>query len=256
MSEYLLQEYRPIVNSLLTKHRLSVPDETCDMLAKTIMYLHRVPRSERREPYSPVAALTKATKHVRALLRYAEKPSTHKDSVPKRCASLHAALLSSGMLVFELGVAQVERDEFEYAALLDSLEAGHPDVSSLAMLLDSLNSIQSNQGDWQKVGRPWGSAKRVVRDGCIAWWSAGRTDSFTWNDDREELLGPMPDFLRDLIACCNGTHELMVQYKRTHRPELPKGYEFKWPKSKGDSLRVTDKSLQMAIIDCKNEGLI
>lgn len=264
MSEYLLFQYRPVADGLLELHDLSVPESTQHLLATTIMHSRELTHDQTRRSHSPNPAKKKIETHARALLAYAEKPPARKNSVPKRCASLRKALLGSDLLALELGLVHAHHGtSFDFEALLNSLEAGQADPTVIAALLNTLARTPS--GSWGKLGRPREQAKQIVRAGCIVWNRAGRTERYSWREDvgdpadkdaKGTLAGPLPDFLRDLIACCNGTHKLVAKLERGRRPEPPKGYPFEWPDIPGDGLILSDKSLQLAIMDCKNSGLI
>lgn len=247
MSEYLLRTYRPVADALLSTHGLSVPVGTRDMLANTIMVARRLPRNSKGESYSPAPTLKKALTHARALLQYVEKPPTRKDSIGKRCTRLRAALVGAGgdLLAVELALA-TKSDHF-YPTLRDSLEVGRADAPTLSTLVEALERIQPQSGNW-RLGRPREFAKRIVRAGCLAWKRAGRPEHCSWNGASDKLTGPLPDFLRALIACCNGTNE-QVQANDRGRQSEPS-------KTKGDGWRLSDKALYLALIDCKNSGLL
>lgn len=244
MSEYFLAKYQPIADALLSLHGMSVDDDARDMLADTITKNRELPRNDSNETHSPIPAARKARKHARKLLEYARRPPRSKTSVPTRCASLRTALLSAGILAVDMGVRRAGA-QFDYGALLDSLETQRIDEAQLAELVMVLDAVIADPKGWQKVGRPWGLAKPVVRGGCMAWRIAGhRRLSYRWDDGGGKVIGPLPQFLRSLIACCNGTHELIRNIPRERQ---------KLPKPRGDGLHLSDESLKLAIIECAHD---
>lgn len=245
MSQFFLAKYQPIADALLKEHGLSVPEDTRDMLTKTIANCRVVLRKEGTGPHSPLPAARKALTHANKLLEYARTPPRRKTSVATRCERLRTALLDSGILALELGMRNVRRT-FDYGALLDSLETCQLNEAWMTELVVLLKEIKDPKG-WQKIGRPWGLAKRIIRGGCMVWRIAGHPRlTYRWDDVTGELRGPLPDFLRDLIACCNGTHELVRSMAREqHRPshETPRAH----------GLHLSDSSLKLAIIQCQHD---
>lgn len=247
MSEYLLAKYRPVADGLLAAHGLSIGSDARDMLAGTIMQ-SRETSDEKDAASAPTKSLQAAKVHARALLAYATtKPPTRPDSIRTRSAKLRAALLNR-LVAVVLALADDDGTSLNLAELADSLERGDPNAQSLSVLLGRLDRVQLGPTDWQRSGRPWGRAKLIVRAGCIAWKYAGQSGSYSWREAEEVIAGPLPRFLRDLIDCCRGKHVLVscleVSSTRTHR------------KPPGRGLRISDKSLQLAIMDCKKAGLI
>ncbi|MHA6203279.1 hypothetical protein ACXU4B_02505 [Dyella soli] len=254
MSEYLLARYRPIANALLAKHQLEVDESTRDTLAMSIMHNRVLSTDEAAPNQSPVPAAKKALGHARALLKYAAKPPRRKDSIPKRRAKLLAILLDSDLLAFVLGIQETtDMSTDGYRSLLDSLEIESIDTPILAKIAQKLEAITVAPNDWQSVGRPWGLTKKLVRCGCMAWWRAGNPQlGHGWDESNQALTGALPDFLRDLLTCCNGTSPLIAQ---SGLP-APKGYAFKPTLPRGNGLRLSDASLKMAIIECSRDDAL
>ena len=208
---------RDAVDDLLSRHCLSVPNETRLMLADLILRKRRKPREEEqvldpskehhkkpKETRSPNPGLDRAAIHARKLLKYMSKPPRDLSSVPNRCCKLRTSI--GGLAGMEIMLFQLkEGEKFNYAELCKSLEEHRPAVDSLAALLDTLAHIP--RGDWENVGRPKGPAWEVFRTGFIVWERGGRPASFEWKDEEDTLKGAFPDFLRDLLSCC-GVEEM------------------------------------------------
>ncbi len=256
MSEYLLARYRPIADALLEKHSLHVDDATSHALTTAIMHSRVLPATEKgTQAHSPVSAAAKALTHARKLLEYAATPPKRKDSISKRCRSLHAALLGNSPLALGLGVRMEGiANRPDYGQLLDNLEAGSVDVAALSVLIEPLNAIVAESHGWQRVGRPWGLGKRIVRMGCIVWRRSGNARlNYQWNDDSGKLIGRMPNFLRDLIACCNGRFSAIAELERQRNQIPPAGYATSRPIPQGNRLRLSDASLKAAVVACSQD---
>lgn len=183
MSQYLLSLYRPVADELLVRHKLSLPNNTRDMLATTIMHSRELAKEGKDGSHSPTPARKKVETHARALLGYSINPPVRKDSILKRCASLEKALLSSGLLALDIGISNHRNKvDFDFGGLLESLKVGNADPAAISILLDSLSRIP--WGRWEKLGRPKEHAGHVVRSGCLAWKRAGRTERYSWREDK------------------------------------------------------------------------
>lgn len=242
MSEYLMQWYRPIVDALLDRYGLSVDDGIRHMLASTIMHNRANPCPASVRKHSPMPALQKALTHVKALLQYADKPPSRASSLVLRARKLAEALRENALVGMELVLT---KPSFNPLPLLDALDAGNAERIELLRLLATLEVAT---GKAWKVGRPWAAFTVVIRAGCITWQRAGKRVQSRWSVDEETLSGELPDFLRDLIACCNGTHEL-VRSLWTERLRLMarRGHADPRQAPKGDSLAVSDMAIRDAI---------
>jgi hypothetical protein len=200
---------------------------TRDMIAKTIVVSRELPKSAPKPPGSRSAlpALRVARTHAAKLIEYLSRPPTRKSSVSLRCAKLAAAIRESDIAPLTLAVEDIDPN-----ALLDELESGRIDVDTLRGLIRVADAAESASGG---MGRPWAAHTTIIRAGCIAWERAGQKISYGWHDDRDALTGALPDFLRDLLACCNGTHSLT----KTPPRRLPIGYSATTPTPRGDVLR-------------------
>lgn len=96
--------------------------------------------------------------------------------------------------------------------------------------------------DWRGAPPPK-LITRIVKEGGLAWNAAGRGwNEYYMHSGTEKLTGPLADFLRDLIACCNGTHEWVAKPARY----MPK-YAPPPPARLGDGLTMTAEALVKAI---------
>lgn len=240
MSEFLLQKYKPIAEALLRRHHLCVDDDTRDMLAKNIMHDRELPASGVASGNSPIPALRVALTHAEKLLQYNDKPPARIESVSLRSQKLAEALRANGLVSWELALA---RPKFNPRKLLNQLDRGEPKRSELRRLLATLAAIDPENRRW-KTGRPWAPFTRIVRGGCIAWLGAGRPIRPKWNTDSEVLSGPFAEFVRDLIACSNGSHEL-IRIMENERPKYSRSSPERKPR--GDALKVSDTALRDAI---------
>jgi hypothetical protein len=234
VSEYFLRKYRPVADALLAAHGLTVPDATRDMLADAMTHNRELPRreSESRGGHSALPALRAARTHASKLIEYADHPPARKASVPLHCAKLASAIRSNESLV---GINLVLADPpIDPNALLDALDSGSFDVDVLRELVRVADAVEAESGG---VGRPWAAHTTIIRSGCIAWERAGRVVTCSWNRksgaNNGKLTGPLPAFLRDLIACCDGTHEFTKAKPR----RVPAGYRAPGPIPKGNMLR-------------------
>jgi hypothetical protein len=248
MSEYLTLKYRPIADALLAKHRLSASSETRDMLAKAIMVERTLPAGFGLRKYSPLPALRSALTNARALLRFAGKPPSRHVSISTRCAKLAAALRDSELVGLTLMLAEPNFDSLD---LLDALDLGIPNAHELRSLIKTLEALDPENLRWI-VGRPLGLTTPIIRHGCVAWSRARRVEKYSWNDVNECLSGPLPNFLRDLIACCNGTHVLVQKAPQS----APKGHSLPDVIKRGDGLVMTDAALRHAIDRCEKANLL
>lgn len=236
------RRYLPAVDELVKRHRLEAPEWVRAMLARRVAHSREVPITEGIETRSPIPALRKAKTHSVALLGYAQRPPAREGSVTGRCAKLRDALLND-LVAMEFACLD-EGTAVEYGQLLDALESGHVDAPELGKWLTRIDGILERNDDWGRLGRPSGLARRVLWDGCIAWRAAGRGPEYYQVSEygKERLTGPLPDFLRALIACCDGTHELV---KRPPR-RAPKGYLR--PARLGDGLKPTETLMHQYLV--------
>lgn len=248
MSGYLSNLYQPAIDALLTRFGLAVPDSTLRMLTSTLVTARcqAAPRPEGSR--SPVPAAAKALAHARKVLEYVRHPPARKDSLPKRAASLHAAMLGSGILAFDLSL-HLKIPVAEYSDFLDSLLRGDPSADVLSLVIEALEKVSGPDRNWQSVGRPISQTTTVVRAACIAWMRAERAVRFSWDESAERLDGALPDFIRDLLGCCNGTDTAVAKIER-RRPTLP------GQRKVGQGMRMSDGAIRMALLACKKDGLI
>ena len=235
MSEYFIRKYSPVVDALLVMHDLTLPDETHDrtrdMLADAISKYRELPQPEPmpRGSRSAMPALRIARTHAKKLIQYADHSPARKSSLQLRRTRLAVALRSN-----ELGVGwDLVHAGIDPKTLLDALDEGDVDTGTLRRLVQVVNDVEEQPGG---IGRPWAQRTYVVRDGCIAWERAGRPIEFRWNSSRGdggELTGALPDFLRDLVSCCAGTHPSVKENPR----RVPIGYNDPRPVPKGNALR-------------------
>lgn len=256
MSEHLLQWYRPVADALLSWHGLSVGDNTRHMLATTIMHNRVLSRPDRHKR-SPRADLIKVRTHAAKLLEYAEHPPARRSSLTLRHHKLAEALRSDGPL---LGIHLIfTHPAFDPTRLLHALDDGSAiDPKELRRLLRTLDAIEGQRVKERDearrqdkrtrgIGRPWAAVTTIVRAGCVAWQRAGGHIQSQWSVDEETLSGALPTFLRDLIACCNGTHEFVRTMWNEQPRRVPRGYVDLKPTPKGDGLTISDLALRDAI---------
>lgn len=232
MSEYFIQKYGPVADALLVTHGLRLPDETRDMtrgmLADTIGKYRELPQPEPklRGSRSATPALRIARTHAKKLIEYAYHPPTRKTSMQIRRTKLAAALRSNEVRVgLDLVLAGIDP-----TALLVALDKGDVDTETLRRLVQVVNDVEKEPGG---IGRPWGQRNYVVRGGCIAWERAGCRIGYQWNDVDSTLTGKLSAFLRDLVACCAGTHPFVKEKPR----RVPIGCTDSFPVPKGNALR-------------------
>lgn len=238
MAEYLLSFYRPVADALLEQHGLTVPESVRDNVATDIMLSREVVAGTKGGTHSSLPALRKAGAHAKALLNYASRPPSRASSIANRCAKLSAAL-NDPRAAMELAIIAPALDQ---ARLLEDLGALRIEPQQLSRLSDAVAVMESRA---RASGRPWAAAKPIIRGGCIAWKRGNRTESFTWNAADGSLSGPLPAFLSDLLACCNGTHDFV---RSLRRPALGQ-------RMRGDGLNMSDDALRVLIAECKKAGL-
>lgn len=234
VSEFFLVKFRPVVDAVLNTHGLAVPDTTRDMLANTIAHNRELPMSNPKPlgSRSALPTLRTARTHAKKLIEYVAHPPTRKVSVPLRCAKLAAAVRGNKIAGMTLAMESVGTN-----ALLDSLDAGNVTAGTLRRLVRMIDKIEKQHERERKkgagIGRPWAAHTRVIRAGCIAWQRAGYRIGYQWNDDTATLTGALPEFLRDLIECCAGTHVLTTVKPRA----APAGYRDPTSPPRGNALR-------------------
>lgn len=159
---------------------------------------------------TPRARLRIALTHARKLLEYAGRRQQRSDRIRNRKAKLHGALNNLDVMIW-LAIATPRADVRELLAHLgrDALDTG-----KLATLVQALDAARAGSG---RSGRPIAQAIKVLRGGSVAWLRAGRKDSYRWNDVEGRLTGALPVFIRDLFACCDGSHALVRSLDRVGR---------------------------------------
>jgi hypothetical protein len=141
--------------------------------------------------------------------------------------------------------AEYERLLAEYSKLSETLEDDWEGASELREWLDRIERILARNENWRQ-GQPRPLTRRVIKSGCIAWSAGGRGPEYHHiSKGRDKLTGPLPDFLRDLISCCNGTHE----WERKPPSHVPEGYH--WPEraKRGDRLSASETAIHQAIVE-------
>jgi len=239
VSEYLLLLYRPIADAILREHKLVVDEEMRDAMAKTILLNRTLPVETATGSRSPMPTLGVAKTHTKALLKYASSASANPSSIEKRSSKLAAALRANELVGITLVLA---KPSFDPSCLLRDLDAGKAKRGSLRRLLNTLEALPP----WQ-IGRLWANFTPIVRCGCLAWLRAGRTIQSSWNMEEGTISGALPDFLFDLIDCCNGKHDLVGGMERIHRYRAPLGHPRLGSPRKGDKLKVSNMALRDAI---------
>jgi len=209
------------VTSLLGKHGLTVPVGTTEMIIKTIAkcrWLKSRTKKQKGKELSPRERLKVARTHATKLLKYANTGSSHANSVAKRSESLRKALEDVDAVIW-LAVANppVDVPELLNEQVLDS--------DALTRLIRSLDAALSTKNG-ARTGRPVGKLSRIVCAGCITWIRAGRKRGYRWDHVTAALLGPLPEFIRDLLSLCAGSNM---------------------------RLRPTDVPLHTALKDCKSD---
>jgi hypothetical protein len=190
--------YVPCARGLLLRHKLTVPDRTVEMIAKTIADSRKL-ESRAKPGLSPRARIKKALTHAAKLLEYTQRGTAEdqrlRRSISRRSSSLAQALSNLGVVVW-LATATTPID---VVAVLERLKGGRPSKDELTRLIATLESVLPASG---KPGRPREDTTHVLRGACIAWLRAGRADKCTWDVDSETVKGPLAAFARDLLNCC------------------------------------------------------
>jgi hypothetical protein len=206
MSE-LLRKYLPLSCELFKKHRLTVPERTAEMIAKTIMHcrvLELRAKKEKGEELSPRERLKKARTHAAKLLEYAARRPSQADSIFKRSNSLYKALDDWGPLIWLATAAP----PVNVSDLLDRLQAGGLNKNQLRALVRALDkTLSESTKDRRRTGRPTELLSYVIRGGVIAWHRADAATSYFCDPYDGRLTGLLPKFMRDLISYCDGTNE-------------------------------------------------
>jgi hypothetical protein len=193
------------VKALLTKHNLTMPEETAEITVETIakeIVKCRVPEprptKQKGKKKSPRDRLLAARRHAKKLLKYTESPPSHAESVPKRSMSLHKALDDWGAVISLASATP----RVHVPRLLDRLQAGGLSKRELVVLVQALDSLLSRDG--RSTGRPRKDTAPIIRAGCIAWMRADRKGGYGWDDVAAVLVGQLPKFVRDLLSLCPG----------------------------------------------------
>jgi len=234
MSQYFLAKYRPVADALLCSHSLSVPDATRDMLANTICHNRELAQAHTklRGSRSALPTLRTAKTHAMKLIEYAQHPPTRASSIALHRTKLAKAIRTNDIAILDLGIVGIDPD-----GLLASLDAGGVTLAMLRRLARVIDKIEAQHEKERRegggIGRPWAPHTPIIRVGCIAWRHAGCRIGYQWNDGTATLAGVLPDFLRDLVACCAGTHVLM----RVKPRAVPFGYRNPTSPPRGNVLR-------------------
>lgn len=250
MSLWFQQRYRHVADALLSAHGLRVPTATRNNVASIIAQYRGLPKPEGRPrgSRSALPALRVARTHARRLIEYASHPPVRKTSEPLRCAKLAQAIRRNEALTgLNLVLAGID-----VRALLDGLDTGHCDRLVLRRLVKMVDTLEAEP---RSIGRPWAPHRVIVNTACIAWERAGRRIGYRWHPDDGKLSGPLPDFLRELIACCSGTHAMIEEMENPKEKDgqplrrAPRGYADPRPTSQGNVLRkrTPDSALRDAI---------
>lgn len=184
------------VKALFRKHKLTAPDETAEMIVKTIMksWLKPKPKKQKGKQPSPRERLRTALTHATKLLEYTDTPPSHGNSIAKRSERLRKAL-GHGDAVIWLAVATPQVDVSKLLSKLDF------DRTTLTKLVRALSAALSDKSG-ARTGRPRGELSRIVQAGCIAWLKAGRRAVYKWDRGTGCLVGQLPKFIRDLVFLC------------------------------------------------------
>lgn len=209
----LSDEFRPVVDDLLSRHGLTVDDSTRGMLAETVMHARR--RADTRRAYSPAPMAGKALRQARALRRCLDRPPVRANSTSSWRDKLRETICGDRQLYFHLAA---ELSAERVTAIVDALESGDIDPDLLDALTEALEAIAGR--NW-RIGRPGGMARKLVRAGCIAWLEAGHPKlAYTWDIHTDAPRGALADFLRDLLA--SGRQVVSGPTLRSHIDECRK----------------------------------
>lgn len=229
---FLSRRYLPVVEELTKSHKLKVPAATIEMLAATIMkcrILKPRPKKKKGKELSPRECIERARNHARKLLEYTERRPSRADSISKRSASLRKSLDDFNVVIW----LAAESPPIDVPSLLGRLESDVLSKDELENLIGGLNSTMSRKAE--RPGRPKGILARVIYAGCYVWASANCERAY--HSDGEKLLGPLPPFIRDLLSCCDGTHQHVRYIERLRHPKRAAG------------LKITDAALYSALKD-------
>jgi hypothetical protein len=197
--QQLLANCADLARELLEKHKLTVPEGTTEMIAKTIAkHYNSELRSKNKGP-SPRERINKAITHAAKLLQYAKRGIGDRRlqaSISVRSASLRQALSDIGVVIWLASSMTID-----VAYVLDRLTSGLS-KEELTRLIRALRSALTRTG---KSGRPPGETAYVLRAACIAWLRAGRSEKYTWDASSDILKGPLSAFVRELLVYCDLT---------------------------------------------------
>ncbi len=180
------------VRRLLELHGLAnVPGDHTEALAAAV----RRAWKKRAPPAHALAARERqqAIACTRTLMR-------HLDRAPRRASTTDdkrrklVALLDTLHAVVKLATSS----GFNVVPVLERLRAGAYTADDLHALLTALEAMAPGTG----AAPPRAPYARLVRGGVMAWEASGRAAGYTFNQytDPPTLEGPLPAFLRDLIA--------------------------------------------------------
>lgn len=240
MSQYFLRLYLPVADALLNAHGLDVPESIRAVLATEISKNRELPAPEPVTPGSRSATphLRKMRTHAKKLIEYSGRPPTRRSSVDGHWAKLNGALQGNELLVgLSLVMAGLNQE------VLDAVSAREATEVMLQQLVDTIDKLESESAGG--IGRPRSSHSSIIWAGCTAWERAGRSiDDCHWKITDESLTGGLPDFLRDLVGCCDGSHQLVRAMNRIIR--VPEGFSNPFPSpKKGDALRGRIRDLTL-----------
>ncbi len=190
--------YRDLVRQLLKRHRLHVPECTVAMLTNAVTSCRR----GRRAPFT-IAETRKrfgiALEEATVLSEYTRKPPSRRETFTNRVEKLRNELSSLEAIVW------LETPMPRVRSVIHNLRAGRVlNANELATLIESLTAALSSGGG--RTGRPRAATTFVVRAGCIAWFRAGRRETYnTWRSEgsgKDFANQPLGRFLRDLLNMC------------------------------------------------------
>jgi hypothetical protein len=252
---YTSGRYDRAVKALLAKHDLPASESAFELLASTITNSRLRVFGDEITSHAPTKALKSAITHATKVAQYLRTPPTRKERLATRCQSLFEALATSH-LPLEISALDPTSSADDFGELLDSLRDATPTREAIDWLLLTLHQLEAKGSNWQSVGRPQKRLTSIVRAGYIVWARGGRKPTFTWNEPEDALEGPFPNFLRDLVSCCNGRDAHVARVDTSRRPLGPGERPHDWGKQVGDAILPTDKALQCALLVCKKDRLL
>jgi hypothetical protein len=213
MSEFFMARCRPKAKRLLDAHGLRVPDSTREMIAKTIMLANHASEAtdDSRAKGRTADALSLHDTRILAkrlhtyMSKKRQRTYTNEEVIEQLARNLNDNAYRQARLIFA-------RPSFDPANLLEQLARGTPEIEELQRLLDAINDLKTTKS---KGGLEHSRAHTVVRGGFIAWTIAGRTETYTLDNHKRMLTGPLPAFLLDLGDLCGVWEDLTDSYLRS-----------------------------------------